>query len=162
MESPIEYLLNTDVDNLSFEFILSSFQRGMMILMTHKIMELGIDFPQNYRYLEFIKEHDNIIQKDLANIFNINQSTVTRSLNALEDEGFIERVMLEGNKKNKVVKLTDKGENIIEEVESYKNNIEEQIFKGFSHDDIRKLKLMNVELAKRTFVLINKSDFFRK
>ncbi|MGN0093592.1 MAG: MarR family winged helix-turn-helix transcriptional regulator [Methanobrevibacter sp.] len=159
MESPVEYLLNTDVDDLSFEFILSSFQHGMMFLMSHKIKELGIDFPQNYRYLEFIKEHDNIIQKDIAFIFDINQSTVTRSLNALENEGFIERVMLEGNKKNKVVKLTDKGENLIKEFESYKDNIEKQIFKGFSHDDIRKLKLMNVELARRTFDLIEESDF---
>lgn len=158
----MEYLLNTDVDNLSFEFILSSFQHGMMILITHKIRELGIDFPQNYRYLEFIKEHDNIIQKDIAVIFNINQSTVTRSLNALEDEGFIERIMLEGNKKNKVVKLTDKGENIIKELESYKDNIEKEIFKGFSYEDIRKLKLMNVELAKRTFNLIKMDDFFKK
>ena len=37
-------------------------------------------FFHNYMTLEFIYNHENVIQKDLARLFHRNQSTITRSM----------------------------------------------------------------------------------
>ena len=156
MKDPIDFLLSAELDELPLEFVVSSLSRGLIILRMNKIKELGISFPQNYRFLEILKEeNDNqVIQKDFAEIFRINQSTVTRSLNSLEEEGFIERITLKDNRKNKIIKLTDKGNDTIKEIEDYDKKIENELLKSITEDEAIKFKEMNIKFTKIIHQLI--------
>ena len=156
MKDPIDFLLSAELDELPLEFVVSSLSRGLIILRMNKIKELGINFPQNYRFLEILKEeNDNqFIQKDFAELFRINQSTVTRSLNSLEEEGFIERITLKDNRKNKIIKLTDKGNDTIKEIEDYDKKIENELLKSITEDEAIKFKEMNIKFTKIIHQLI--------
>ena len=156
MKDPIDFLLSAELDELPLEFVVSSLSRGLIILRMNKIKELGISFPQNYRFLEILKEeNDNqVIQKDFAELFRINQSTVTRSLNSLEEEGFIERITLKDNRKNKIIKLTDKGKDAIKEIEDYDKKIENELLKSITEEEAIKFKEMNIKFTKTIHQLI--------
>ena len=59
-----------------------------------------------YPLLITIYQDEGIIQEDLAEIFHLNESTITRNLKKLEDKGFIERTI---DKRTKIIKTTSKG-----------------------------------------------------
>ena len=52
-----------------------------------------------------IYKNEGIIQEQLAEIFHLNESTITRNLKKLEDKGFIERIP---DKRTKIIKTTQK------------------------------------------------------
>ena len=58
-----------------------------------------------YPLLIKIYKSEGIIQEDLAKIFHLNESTITRNLKKLEDKEFIERIP---DKRKKVIKITEK------------------------------------------------------
>lgn len=148
MKHHVEYLLNEDLDNLSVDFLLNSIEMPLMRIRVEKIKEMGIDFPQNFRFLEVLEHHEGMIQKEFAARFQINQSTVTRSLNALEKQGFIKRVILEGNRKNKVIYLTDDGKNLLKVIHNFDKQLEEKMINNFSEDDVSKFKELCVLMIK--------------
>ncbi len=149
MRRHVDYLLDADLNELSIELLISSMQRPLEFIRIKKIKELGIKFPQNYRFLEVLeKNNEDIIQKNFASKFHINQSTVTRSLNALENDGFIKRSILDNNKKNKVIKLTDKGKDVLTEMHKFDAELEKELFRNFSQEEIDEFKKFCVKFSK--------------
>ena len=63
-----------------------------------------------------IYNNEGIIQEQLAEIFHLNESTITRNLKKLEEKGLIERIP---EKRTKRIKVTSKGEKIAERVMDY-------------------------------------------
>ena len=148
MKNHLEYLVNADSQHLSVNFLFSSLSHAIFELRVEKIKELGIEFPQNFRFLEVLENHEGIIQKEFASRFNINQSTVTRSLNALEKEGLIKRTILENNKKNKVIVLTDRGRAVLKEMQNFDANLENEMLKGLSETEIQEFKQYFMKMVK--------------
>ncbi len=116
----------------------SYISRGYEIPLFLKINEYDLEH-HNYHILEYIYNHDKIIQKELSEIFYRNQSTITRSLKKLERKGFIERYHGK-NKKNKYIKLTEKGTSAIEEIEEYKRDLENEFLENFTDEEKQTLK----------------------
>ncbi len=117
----------------SIEFNLSFISRSFELEIFKRAKELGLD-PHNYKLLDFINNHEGIIQKDLAQFFDKNQSTITRSLNRLEYDGFIKRVH-EENKKNNIIVLTQRGEKVITEINELAKNIENKFLYNFTTEE---------------------------
>ncbi len=68
--------------------------RDVLILMAHKLQpkfqELGI-YPRQEIFLNIIANNDGITAIELANLTNRKRSTITKSLQSLEKNGYIER-----------------------------------------------------------------------
>lgn len=67
------------LNNNSLDSLISIIDRSFKIACLDKFDELDLTF-HNYMTLEFIYNHENVIQKDLARLFHRNQSTITRPM----------------------------------------------------------------------------------
>ena len=71
-----------------------------------------------------IYKNEGIIQEQLAKVFHLNESTVTRNLKKLEDKGFIIRVP---EKRTKKIEITEEGRKIAQKVMDYDELWDEKI-----------------------------------
>ena len=71
-----------------------------------------------------IYKNEGIIQEQLAKIFHLNESTITRNLKKLEDKGFIKRIK---DKRTKRIEVTDKGVKTAEKVMGYDDEWDSKI-----------------------------------
>ena len=71
-----------------------------------------------------IYKQEGIIQEQLAQIFHLNESTITRNLKKLEDKGFIKRIP---DKRTKRIEVTKKGAKTAQKVMDYDEEWDEKI-----------------------------------
>lgn len=84
------------------------------------------------KILDYLNLHDGCIQRNLALACEIEPATVTSLLMRMEEAGLIERKMLNGNRRQHYVFLTDKGRVMAESVCTNFSELEEVAFDGFS------------------------------
>ena len=77
-----------------------------------------------YPLLIKIYRNDGIIQEELAQIFHLNESTVTRNLKKLEKKGFVTRTQ---DKRTKRIEITQKGKDTARKVMDYDEIWDEKI-----------------------------------
>ena len=99
--------------------------------LNNKVKDVNITYGL-YPFLIEIYKHDGISQEDLANLFYLNESTVTRNLNKLEKRGFIKRTR---EKRKKIISLTDDGVAIAKKVMDYDEKWDDLIKKDLSEDE---------------------------
>ena len=116
MDNTLHYLLMAD--HLILQRLLTN---------AIKDTELTSGQPKVLNYLYF---HDGAIQKDIARNCCIEQATLTSVLAGMENKGLIERRMMNGNRRNLYVFLTDKGKELTERVEQEFLRLEEAAFAG--------------------------------
>ena len=87
------------------------------------------------KVLDYLYSHDGAIQKDIAQNCCIEQATLTSVLAGMENKGLIERRMMNGNRRNLYVFLTDKGKELTERVEREFLRLEEAAFAGLDEHE---------------------------
>lgn len=84
-----------------------------------------------------IYKNEGIIQEQLAKYYNLNESTITRNLKKLEDKELIKRIP---EKRTKSIKITKKGEKIVERVMDYDEKWDEKIKKNLNNKEYNDFK----------------------
>ncbi len=89
------------------------------------------------KILYLLRRNDGIVQKELAGICGIRQSTLTVLLEKLEGKNLIrkEKTYVSGMKRAYQIFLTDEGKAKAEELEVEVERLEEQGYRGFSEED---------------------------
>lgn len=112
--------------------------RGIMsnvnLFIGSKVEKYGIKHGQ-FEYFLLIYSSPGINQLELARMKNVGKASVTKALKILEDDGFIDRVPDEKDKRNQLCYVSKNGEKIVDELIDIKSNIESDIFEGFSKED---------------------------
>ena len=91
--------------------------------LNEKVKDEDLSFGL-YPLLIKIYQTDGIIQEQLAQIFHLNESTITRNLKKLEEKGFITRIP---DKRTKRVEVTKKGARTAKKVMDYDEEWDEKI-----------------------------------
>ena len=86
-----------------------------------------------------IQKHSELKQYELAEKFDINTATVTRSLNKLEKKGLIKREEDSKDKRQKNVVLTDEGKNVLDRIGEKHTLFKKEIVKDFSSEEYSEL-----------------------
>lgn len=126
----------------NFEIYKSTIRKVMCVGWLHRnvfernISKMGIHHSQHYLLMYIAKNKEIPSQKTIAEQFGITQAAVTRSLKALEIEGYIERLNVENDSRYKKIVITDKGKEIVEKSHRMFKETDESIFADFSDDDI--------------------------
>ena len=95
--------------NNSFGFILVKTGRLIENRLKLNFDKEGIDItPQQWSALTYLWNEDGISQQKLADAFSKDKTSMTRLLNNMEKNGFIERRQAEDDKRNKKIFLTYK------------------------------------------------------
>ncbi len=137
--------MKTDFDeNLPITNYISLIYRKHNIFLNKKIKDVNLTFGL-YPILITIYKKDDIIQEDLAKIFHLNQSTITRNLDKLEKKEFIKRTP---HKRKKIINLTPKGEEIVENIIGYNEEWDELIKKEIGYEEFNNFKKTLIKISK--------------
>ena len=96
-----------------------------LILLMYNISQNGIKFARSkskeltnlrdsYYLLKIYYSEIELSQEDLCDIFCQSKGTVAKTLRKLEDKGYIERIINKDNRRKYILKLTKKGEEVID------------------------------------------------
>ena len=118
MENTLHFLL------MANHFI---FQKKLFSMIKDTDLSLG-----QPKILDYLRDHNGSIQKDISAACHIEQASLTSVLNGMEKKGLIERKMKDGNRRSLYVFLTDKGAELSERIAAEFESIEKTAAEGFS------------------------------
>ena len=102
------------------------------------IRDSGLSLGQP-KVLDFLKDHDGAVQKDIAKGCHIEPASLSTILTGMEKSGLITRETNENNRRNLYIYMTNKGKAICEQVTEHFSQIEKTVFSGFTEEEIENL-----------------------
>ena len=109
----------------------SAFHKKVFMNLSDTNLTLG-----QPKVLDFLKNHNGCVQKEIAAACEIEPATVTSLLLKMEEAGLIERRMQNGNRRSLYVYLTEEGTLMQKKVESVFDGLEKIAFDGFTQNEI--------------------------
>lgn len=94
------------------------------------------------KILDYLKEHDGAIQKDIAASCHIEAASLSSILNGMEKNDFIIRKIDLTNRRQTKIYLSDKAKAILSNIECAFTEAENIAFKGMSDEEKEKLLLL--------------------
>lgn len=129
--------------------------RASYMYFGKRFNKFGIGAGQ-YLFLLNLYENDGITQEELTRKVRLDKATTARAIKKLEDEGYVRRIKKESDKRAYRLELTEKAEQIKDDVYSIMNEWESEIRMCFTDDESQELMNLLNKLSKSS--LINKED----
>ncbi|EKQ57456.1 MULTISPECIES: MarR family transcriptional regulator [unclassified Clostridium] len=113
--------------------------------LRREVMELwmknnGNEITDTEAHMLGMLEIKNMTMAESARMMNISRQAVHKCAKKLIDEGYIKMTSIEGNKRDKLISLTEKGEEYCNEMIKLKERIEEHISKNIGRKNVEMLK----------------------
>lgn len=93
----------------------------------------------------------NIIQQEIADLMNKTKSAVLRTLDILEEKKFLKREGMLNDRRKNVIQLTDKGCRIMNEMHEIFLEMEKELIKDLSKNELRASKSALLKIQKKCF-----------
>lgn len=106
--------------------------------------------PRDFTYLSNVFYHQNISQRELAELLYVSESNVAQIIKRLENNELIVRVCDANNKSKKVLNLTEKGKLIVFSVLKDIYEWEASFFDKYDDVDIGKFKRIMYEYSQKS------------
>ena len=120
--------------NDSFHYL--SMANHMMVQkkLMEQLKDTGLTLGQP-KVLDYLKDHDGASQKEIAAGCLIEAGSLTSILNRMEEQGLIERKMLNGNRRTFHIFMTESGKKNQKLVEETFEKIEETALNNVSEEE---------------------------
>jgi DNA-binding MarR family transcriptional regulator len=132
-------ICNEMPDTLGFMIV----HTGKLLLKTINVTFAGINRDITFEQmgvLYFISRNSgkkDMIQQDIAAIMDKNKSAVLRSIDILEQKGFVKRVQAPGDRRKNIISLTDTGKAIIDKMHEIFLKQDIVLKEGISEEELR-------------------------
>ena len=117
--------------DLSISFLLKLYLKYQHVYFKRFVDDLDITVS-HVPIIIMLHNHDYIYQKDLADVYKIDNAALTRLLRKLEDEGYIIREEDDENRRQNKIKLSQKGTQLASIIHDETLKRENEIMKGVS------------------------------
>ena len=131
-------------------FLLSTAQHNVFQYLSVKLSSLGIT-PSQYSVLSCLWGRSHATPKQLAEIVGIETSTVSGLLDRLQKNGLIDRIVNSEDRREVQVIATQKGRDLEKPVTVIIDDMNKEVLKTFTQDEIDKLKSMLRIIAAEKF-----------
>ena len=139
-------------------YYISVLYRHLQIYLNHQFSSLGFGSGQ-YLYFSYIAHNEGITQKDLNSILSIDKATTAKAVRKLTELDYIEQRQNETDKRYNNLYLTEKGKEILPEVQNTLRQTRTILQNKMSKEEIeRSSELMELMLQN----LINETDILKK
>lgn len=126
------------MDKLSYPYshVIRSIALKIKFKADQELIKLGLNSQQG-RMIGYIYENQDsgIIQKDLANVFQRKEASITSMLQGLEKKGYIERRISKDNERQKNIYILPKGANLVEDFNKVFASVEESIIENLTKNE---------------------------
>ena len=143
----ISDLSNEDLKEAPFEFLIMKLNDICLVSLNRKLKELDLTINQT-NFLVVINTEEKLPQSYISQLLHIRGGSVTKTLKRLEAKELVKIYSNPENKSKNIVEITDKGRKTTEEFKTLIENIENEIFKKYSDEEKKKLKIMLRDIAK--------------
>lgn len=113
--------------------------------ITKAALSVGLYFGQP-NILEYIRDNDSCLQKDIAAAMHITPASAAVSLKRMEKAGLITRTPDEKDIRKNLISITLKGENALAEFRKICDTTDADMFKGFSESEKESLHKLLLRL----------------
>ncbi|MDE7308858.1 MAG: MarR family transcriptional regulator [Lachnospiraceae bacterium] len=124
--------------NYTLHYLLMADHALLQKTLFANIRDSGLSLGQP-KVLDFLKEHDGAVQKDIAKGCHIEPASLSTILTGMEKSGLITRETNENNRRNLYIYMTDKGKAICEQVTEHFSQIEKKALSGFTEEEIENI-----------------------
>lgn len=135
--------------------LITIISKGQSVFLNNSLKELDINDSQLYILFE-INRDSHINQEQIASRCNTDKGSIARSIKRLEDNGLIERVTDEHNRRQNIISLTKKGNETLSKSVKIINNLENHLFDD--ETDKKILQKMLKDIAIKIIALNKQGD----
>lgn len=121
-----------------------------------QLKPFGITTEQ-WSVLRTLSEADEITQKELSERADKDQATLTKILDLLEKNEFIERVQNPSDRRSFLIKITNKGTELVKDVAPFLEEIFEKIIHKIDADKLAIFKEVSLSLEKNIESLLEEN-----
>lgn len=129
--------------------IITDLNKNFIYYQDNLLKKLDITFKQGW-LLNIIKNNENITQDDISSFLDVDKASITRRLKRLESKELIIKKPNPEFRRQKLIYLSEKGENILEqflkEDEKFNKNMENILKKDNYHELLNEMNLLNEKL----------------
>ncbi len=133
-----ESFLNA-LDVLTFRF--EDLPRALRRIIDIAIQDYGLNRSQ-WRLLAYVLRDEGMTQTELARMLELERASVGQAIDALERKQLVERAKSPGDRRVWRIYATEKGRLLVPTLRETINDIHEQMFAGFSDQEITLLSTM--------------------
>lgn len=144
--------LNKTLDEIrknNLGVIITDLNKNFIYYQDNLLKKLDITFKQGW-LLNIIKNNENITQDDISSFLDVDKASITRRLKRLESKELIIKKPNPEFRRQKLIYLSEKGENILEqflkEDEKFNKNMENILKKDNYHELLNEMNLLNEKL----------------
>jgi MarR family transcriptional repressor of mepA len=124
-------------DTLGFRIV----HTGKLLLKTINVIFAGITKEITFEQMGVLyyiskKEGGEIIQQDLADIMDKNKSAILRSIDILEEKGYVKRIRVSEDRRKNLLEITTSGKAIIDKMHEIFLRQDVILKQGISEQDI--------------------------
>ena len=109
----------------SLHYLIMANQMLVQKSLLENTKKIGLTIGQP-KVLDYLKDHDGSSQKDIAQGCFLEAGSLTSILNRMEENGLIERKILNGNRRTFHIFMTEKGKESQKKVDETFSEIEKQ------------------------------------
>lgn len=91
--------------------------------------------PGQPKLLNHLASHGQCLQKDLASALDVEPGTVSKLLNAMEENHYITRSSIPGDKRATLIALTDEGRRLSTLYTAHMSKLQFHMLEGFSEEE---------------------------
>ena len=118
----------------SLHYLIMANQMLVQKSLLENTKKIGLTIGQP-KVLDYLKDHDGSSQKDIAQGCFLEAGSLTSILNRMEENGLIERKILNGNRRTFHIFMTEKGKESQKKVDETFSEIEKQALVGISEEE---------------------------
>jgi DNA-binding MarR family transcriptional regulator len=112
---------------------------------------------EQWSVLRTLSESDDISQKELSERADKDQATLTKILDLLEKNEFIERVQNPSDRRSFLIKITQKGAQIVKEVTPYLEEVFAKITNSIQAEKLAIYKEVSLSIEKNIELLLEEN-----
>ena len=106
--------------------------------------------PRDFTYLVAVFYHQNISQRELAELLYVSESNVTQIIKRLEKNGYIIRRPDVSNKSKKIINLSDEGKLVLFSLMKIVYEWEGDFLKDYTTEEVELFKKMLYEYSQKS------------
>lgn len=129
----------TALDALTFRF--EDLPRALRRIVDIAIQDYGLNRSQ-WRLLAYVLRDEGMTQTELARLLELERASVGQAIDALERKQLVERVKVQGDRRVWRIYPTEEARLLVPALRETINEIHEQMFAGFSKQEISLLNQM--------------------
>lgn len=113
--------------------------RMQRCVVSGRVKQTGV-YRSQHQILMYISANPDATQKDIARMHEVSTATIAVSLKKLEKGGYIRRAVDASDNRCNRLQVTEKGQRVVNQSYEIFQNVEREMFEGFTEEDFQKLE----------------------